>query len=528
MDLDYPARKTSPPRFTIPPPPLPVVPLEEMASAPKRKLQECPSGETGAKRKETKPEVKKEEPKKKEEQMEVDETSSSTATLTDPSVKPKEKRKSIKVKKEPAKTTEAESAPVPASMAQENATAPAQMSDADKTKSLKKKKKVAEMNGETPKEPTQVKPVPAEESLLPATIEAVNSTPKTPESPKAPKQLAAEAEPLIPTPVLEKSVPVEPPKAPAAAAAAVAQAPKETAPVEAVKAEAVKEGSPAKSTEGAVKRRPQTLKYRTKTEDLSSKTKSVSPEKSMERREIPRNDVRRKSSIFEKAEMFNNMSANNLNRTSPEKGRKLNIGGVNISDFKTAFEKKAPAKSASTAVASEEPKVEALKKPAVKAESPKVEKKTQPAAPAVPAPAVAAPQPKVATAVEPPPSAAPAVEKAPEPVRPVEATKPIIKPAAIEAPEIKPRVVAAPRETTPKLPARQTSPPKTMPIPIKAKTPDPEAQKKKSTTMKIILDSSPKSATLPRRTSKAEIKLNNQPAAPLIPPTPQQKAAEYR
>jgi len=527
MDLDYPSRKSSPPRFTIPPPPLPVVPLEEMASAPKRKLQECPSGETGAKRKETKPEVKKEEPtKKKEEQMEVDETSSSTATLTEPSVKPKEKRKSMKIKKEPAKTPEAESSPVPASAAQENTTAPVQMSEAEKTKSLKKKKKVAEMNGETPKDPTPAKPVPAEESLLPATIEAVNSTTTVPESPKAPKQLAAEVEPLIPTPVLEKSMPVEPPKAPAAAtvAAAPAQEPKDTAPVEAVKAETVKEGSPVKSAEGAVKRRPQTLKYRTKTEDLSSKTKSVSPEKSVERREIPRNDVRRKSSIFEKAEMFNNMSANNLNRASPEKGKKLNIGGVNISDFKTAFEKKAPAKSASTAVASGEPTVEALKKPAAKSESPQVEKKAQPAAPA---PVVATPQPKaVPTAAEPVPTAAPAATKAPEPIKSTEAAKPVIKPAAVEAPEIKPRAAAVARETTPKLPARQASPPKMMPI--KAKTPDPEAQKKKSTTMKIILDSSPKSATLPRRTSKAEIKLNSPPTAPLIPPTQQQKTAEYR
>ncbi|XP_065343207.1 uncharacterized protein Nuak1 isoform X3 [Cloeon dipterum] len=538
MDLDFPQRKSSPPRLTIPPPPLPILPIEEPATAPKRKLQECPSGETGAKRKESKP-VAPAETKKREELMEVDDTSSST--ITEPTVKSKEKRKSVRVKKESGKVPEADAAAVPAETPESQASTP--LSDSDKTKSLKKKKKTVEINGEVPPEPKAAAPALEDEALLPAPIEAVNASAKTDEKP-----VPLAAEPLIPTPVLEEAaaapaVAEPPPSVPAAVVSAPPTEP-EPKPVETVKAEqAKKEDSPP----AVEKRRPQSLRYRTKTEDLTSK--SVSPEKSIEKREIPKNDVRRKSSIFEKAEMFNSMSSNNINRTSPEKGKKMFIPGVKVSDFKSAFEKKPPTKSASTSVASEEPKIEALKKPA-KSESPQIEKKTikEPSSAAQPPAKTAIPAPQqAATPVAPPaqPAVAPAQPaKAPTPpATPQKQPEPKKQEAPVVAPEIKPKspqkeVVrpASPQKQS----IKQPSPPPKAAV-AKAKSPDfeskqaAEAQKKKSTSMKITLESSPKSATLPRRTSKAEIRLNNPPAAapaftatvPAPAPTPP-KQVEYR
>ncbi|XP_059472424.1 uncharacterized protein LOC132194870 isoform X2 [Neocloeon triangulifer] len=550
MDLDYPQRKTSPPRLTIPPPPLPILPIEETAIAPKRKLQECPSGETGAKRKETKPatEAKREESRKKEELMEVDETTTSSSTVTEP----KEKRKSVKAKKESGKLPAFEAPPATPA---ETPVSPAStlLPDAENTKSLKKKKKSTEINGEV-SDPKPAADKPVEKELLPVPIEDLNATVQAPD-PEKPKAEISPAknqeEPLIPTPDLEilASQP-EPQKSENTPRAVTATQQHESEKAESAKTvESKKEESPTK--EAVNKRRPQSLRYRTKTEDLSSK--SVSPEKSLERREIPKNDVRRRSSIFEKAEMFNSLSSNNVNRTSPEKGKKMFIPGVKVSDFKSAFEKKPPTKSASIGVASEEPKKEVLKKPA-KSESPQVEKKSPKEVTASPLtttsttaplaaktvaqaaqmlPATAAPV-SVAQPQVPPP----VVPQQPEPKK--QEVKAALKPAVV-APEIKPKL-SPPKEIVPpppsqKQPVRQASPPNT--VMAKANTPDPEsksveAQKKKSTTMKITLESSPKSATLPRRTSKAEIRLNNPPQAPkptaASPATPSmpQKPAEYR
>ncbi|KAF4516779.1 hypothetical protein B566_EDAN004618 [Ephemera danica] len=445
MELDYPGgRKVSPPRLPQPPPPTTAPPVEEAAVAPKRKLQECPSGETGAKRKETTAEDKP---------MEVDEPA-----------KPKEKRRSIKSKTKPAEKVEEP---------QPEATESASVSDKTKVKRKKKVEGKPEAEENTVPETTAT-----ENAIIPESVEALNES-KLPVSASVP----AEPEAVVP-----EVTPTEPPPAPAQ--------------------------TPEKKEESPSKRKPLPLKNRTKTEEIIKPENGAGP--------------RRKSSIAEKAEKFNSMSSSNL------EAKKLFIPGVKISDFKKAFEKKSPAKSASASKAIDDKKTLSndTTKPKPKSESPKVQAKLPPSEKTVEKPKTPEKTPEVKPKT--PPETKPQEKsKTPEVKTP---EKPKTPPESkLPTPEVKPKSPPKTLDVKPKTPPEakpslvRKSPEKPVEIkksvsPTKPPTPPvmkpeprmvaeeparPAEPKKKSATMKIILDTTPKSATLPRRTSKAEIRLNS-------------------
>jgi hypothetical protein len=483
MELDYPGgRKPSPPRLPVPPPPS-TAPPEEPAVAPKRKLQECPSGETGAKRK---------EPSAEDKPMEIDEPA-----------KPKEKRRSIKSKTtKPEKPEEVPVEPVEST------------SIVDKTK-VKRKKKV-----EGKMEPSEDAVVPTENALIPESIAAINEA-ITLTSESAPEPtIVPEVTPIVEPIQVEEPTPVPEPS-PAKEPSPVVK--ESTPPV--TKTETVaktKEESPSK-------RKPIPLKNRTKTEEIAGVNSTP----------------RRKSSIQEKAEKFNSMSSSNL------EAKKLFIPGVKISDFKKAFEKKTPTKSASASKALDDNKTTETTKPKPKSESPKVQPKLPPSGeklnvekPKTPPEKTENNKTKVEQPKTPEKLKTPEVNKTPEKLKtPTESksSTPEPKPKSPpKTPEIKPKTPViksienskskSPEKEKPKTPPEKIVPPKSPEIkkavsPIKPPTPvkiepqmvvetepikqPPPEPKKKSATMKIILDTTPKSATLPRRTSKAEIHLNS-------------------